>query len=249
VGYWAYCHHWGYHPTFWGFYWRPWYRPIVSIHWGWWGWGWGPYWGWYYPLYPTYINASYYVVDGVMGSYLQDAYNSGYDQGYTNGYSNGYADGSADHPAISPVVKAQLNSQVSDTVENFRNDKSLELSEALQKQGYYFVVDSDISVPVSGSQEQCQLTAGDLIQVDGQPDENSAMATMVVRTSKPGSCKALTKVDVSYEDLQEMLNTFAGKVDERAGQLQDQQDQIENGASIDPQKAAPSDSRSQDDDQ
>jgi hypothetical protein len=52
-----------------------------------------------------------------------------------------------------------------------------------------------------------------LLKVAVAPTDANPVATMNVVSSKFGSCAAGTRVEVSVNDLQEMLNSFAERVD------------------------------------
>jgi len=118
-------------------------------------------------------------------------------------------------------VKEQLRQQVDDTAKSFQVEQAITLEAALQNPEYLFVVDTSISVATKAN-STCGLTGGDIIKPAGTVDPEVPVASMSVVTSKNDSCAAGSVVNVSFTDLQEMLNTFGERVDDGLNELQQQ---------------------------
>jgi hypothetical protein len=202
---------WG--PHFWGFY---------GAGWGWgaWTWWWlaAPwytnYWYWYYHPYPTYVSVNQYVADQVNSQMLADAYQRGVDEGRTESSS----------PTNAPITDAdrqQITAQVDDVANTFKADESLDLKKALDDPKYIFAMNQTLSFS-TGNGGSCTLTEGDLITAFNKPTESDQSVRMLVHSAKfaKDGCAAGTQIDVSINDLQEMLNSFGERVDDSLQSLQ-----------------------------
>jgi hypothetical protein len=208
--YWVYVHYWAYDPWFWGFYFAPFPAPW-HYTWVWVGAPWYVAWGWYYEPYPYYVGPSYWVTDYTLARMLADEYERGYVEGQK----------SAGTP-ISEPVKEQVRKQVDDTAKAFQADRSIDLGKALGDPNYLFIVDAPITAATADGQT-CALSGGDIVKPAGQNDPSVPVASMSVVTSKRESSEGGKVVNISYTDLQEMLNSFSAVVDDGLNELQNQQ--------------------------
>jgi len=211
VHYHCYVHYWHYDPWFWGFYFAPFPAPWY-YHWWWVSAPWYYHWGWYYDPYDVYYGPSYWVTDYTIARMLEDEYERGYEAGAA----------AAEGTAITEPVKEQLREQVDDTAQAFQESRAILLEEALADPDYLFIVDTPLSVTTEQG-AACALSGGDIIKPAGPGVSDVPVASMVVVTAKGDECGAGSVVNVSYTDLQEMLNTFAATVDDGLNELKRQQ--------------------------
>ncbi|PWU20611.1 MAG: hypothetical protein C5B49_04040 [Bdellovibrio sp.] len=204
----TYFHGWRYENWFWR-----WYGSPFGYHWRWeWPWLRAPWctdWSWYWEPYADYDDPIFWVTDYVMGEMLAEAYQDGY-------RSKGQGTG------ISAPDRDQLRKQVGEIGQNYQNEISPALEQAFQDPEYIFVVDINLSV-LNEDKQKCHLSAGDLLKVAQAPREGDKVANMRVISTKDLQCPAGSTVQVSFEDLQEMLNAFAQKVDDGMNKTQDLQ--------------------------
>lgn len=209
----AYHHDWGFYPWFWPnvwYGWSPW-----AWTWPWFGAPWYASWSWYWQPYPAvYTGPDYWVTDWVVSDMLNDA------------YQRGLAEGAAtsSQPTSAPITdaeKEQLRAQVDQLAQGYRSEETVDLRNILANHpDYIFPVNQTISVMPTGRAAACRLTEGDLLKVATPPTDQNPTATMTVISSKYGSCPAGSQVLVSVNDLQDMLNTFAERVDQGMHALQ-----------------------------
>jgi len=204
-----YCyHHWvGFNPWFWGWYYGPW--VVWEYPWGWFGDPWyHNYWYWYFHPYPRYASPGEWVTDAVLADMLRDAYDRGVAEGETQVST-------ATPDPISDPDKQQLLAQTNDLAKSYQGEMTIDLKDALANPNYLFAVNQTFNEMVVNSTQVCKLAEGDLLKVAVAPTEQTPVAVMAVTSSKFGSCAAGTQVRVSVSDLQEMLNTFAERVDNK----------------------------------
>jgi hypothetical protein len=210
--YYAFYGHWGYSAPFWGLYWNPW-TPFA------WTWAWAVspwyvnYWGWYYRPYVTYVYPYQYSTDYAYQDTLDSAYQAGVaaGQAMSNSSQGGAPVSEQDHN--------QLAQQTSDMSKDMENGKDIDVQAIFNRPdylSYLFVMnDSRSFVPDNGS-AACGLTGGDLFKIVEKPADTTVDTVKLMVTSvKPGagSCPAGTQFSLSVSDLQEMLNSWAERVE------------------------------------
>ncbi len=199
-------HHWvGFNPWFWGWYYGPW------VPWGYpWGWYNDPwyhdYWFWYFHPYPRYTSPGQWVTDWILADMLKAAYDRGVEEGESQ-VNTATAD------PVSDGVKGQLQAQVDELSKSYQGEQTVDLKETLVNPNYIYAVNQTFTETVVNSASTCKLAEGDLLKVAVAPTDANPVATMSVVSSKFGSCAAGTQIEVSVSDLQEMLNSFAERVD------------------------------------
>jgi len=82
-----------------------------------------------------------------------------------------------------------------------------------------FVVAATLDVTSTSGQE-CSLTQGDILQLNGPPPPNSAGADVIVLASKGQDCRQGATVTVGIQDLQEMQNQMRAAIDQGMLELQ-----------------------------
>jgi hypothetical protein len=245
VNYYGYYPGAWYGPGYYGWAYNPWASPVA---WGIGAWGWGGapwygyYGGWWNP-YPAYAGPAFWLTDYLIAANLQAAYaaqaeaaaggGGGGDsadnqmaQG-SNGGGGGASGGVALTPevkqAIADEVKAQLASQQAQASQGGGNgvpppsNSNGEVPPALDPARRTFVVDGDLSLVANG--QECGVSQGDvLMRLTDTPDADN-MVNASVSASKKGECAAGQTVAVKVDDLQEMQNNFAQKLNDGLGEL------------------------------
>ena len=125
--------------------------------------------------------------------------------------------------AIADEVKAQLASQQAQASQGGGNgvpppsNSNGEVPPALDPARRTFVVDGDLSLVANG--QECGVSQGDvLMRLTDTPDADN-MVNASVSASKKGECAAGQTVAVKVDDLQEMQNNFAQKLNDGLGEL------------------------------
>ena len=118
----------------------------------------------------------------------------------------------------------QIRSQVKDEIALHQEQKALSIADvmaAAQVQNHIFQVGDMIDATDSATREECPLTTGDLINFAALPGEGEVAAAMNVVTSKSGSCRPGSVVQVGLTDLQEMLNAFSLRLEANMQKVHD----------------------------
>ena len=219
-----------YSPGFYRWAGRPWATPV---HYGW-AWRSDPWYGYYGPYFapaPVYTVPALWVTDYVIAANLQAAYEA---------QNAAQPPGPPSNPTpLSPEVKQQIADEVQHQMQQETAEANANAQgqipnspmgvEALfaDKQTHVFVASSDLSLTDSVSGRPCQVTQGDVLQVQPlAPGNNSSFVTATVLASKGGSdCGATANVSVKLDDLQEMQNHMRETADEGLKELQAKQGQ------------------------
>jgi len=221
-----------YHPAFYGWGLRPWGAPV---YWGIGAWGWGgaPWFGFYggfFAPYPYYPSPAFWLTDYVIAANLQAAYAARQEEraeaeaAATAGPPPDNGGGSSAvvltpevKQAIADEVKAQLTAQQAAAGQDVSSGPAAapapasgEVPPALDPARRTFVVDSDLTVVTNG--QECGLTAGDVLtRLTDTPDADN-MVNASVSASHKSDCAAGQTVAVKVDDLQEMQNHFAERL-------------------------------------
>ncbi len=228
-------------PAFYGWAFYPWAAPVRYA----WDWQSAPWYGQYATYYtpaPAYPAPSMWLTDYYLSQTMANGYQVQMDAAQAP--ANADLDPSAlDHDTyssdayaqvitpITPQLKMELSEQVRQQVaaENVasRNPQDATNADSLDRvlvPNHLFVVDQSLSVATAG-QQQCGLSAGNVLRLTAVPAADSLSANMVVASSRQSECPAGQQVTVSLVDLQEMQNNLriqldAGLLALRAGQGQ-----------------------------
>jgi hypothetical protein len=220
-----------YGPGFYGWAYNPWAAPIVF------GWGWGAspwfgFYGGYFAPYPVYPSAAFWLTDYIISQDLQAAYAAHLEAGEVDGAPS--AAGAP--PALTPDVKQEIADEV-------RNQLALENSEAQQSAQHQDVdpgssgiarllADNHPHVFVAGDAldvvdvngQECGISDGDVLLLQGPPPPDATTANLVVIASKGGQeCQKSSTVTVQLTDLQEMQNHMRETIDQGLQDLQAKQ--------------------------
>ena len=234
-------------PGFYGWTYDAWGNPVPYYGWGWMGdpWYMGP--NPYFAAYPVYPGAAYWLTDYMLGQTLAAAYQSRADAALDNNDADYSADASAssgDDAAKSDALEADANTAVTPEIKNqiaaevkqeVGDDKAAstapaqessgdEVTAALSRQNYIFVVANNLDVTTSDEQN-CGLQPGDTLQNTYPAGSGATVVELRVASSKRKSCPAGVMVSVPVQDLQEMLNSFHAQVESGLATLQAKQGQ------------------------
>ena len=228
-------------PAFYGWAFYPWAIP-VRYSWGWQSAPWYAENSTYYSPAPAYPAPSMWLTDYYLSQTMANAYQVQADSAQAPGSAD--LDPSAlDHDTyssdayaqvttpITPQLKMELSEQVRQQIsaENVaaQNPQEAANADSLDRvlvPNHLFVVDQSLNV-ATASQQNCSLSAGNVLRLIATPDQSALSATMIVTSSRQSECPAGQQVTVSLVDLQEMQNSFrtqldAGLVALRSGQGQ-----------------------------
>lgn len=219
-----------YSPGFYVWVYGPWPGPVYWS-WDWYGAPWYVYYAPYFQPYPVYDDASLWLTDYLLAAYLQQAY----DEAQANAAAaQGDAGASAAQPpaaesgsavqltpevkqAIADEVKQLLAAEQHAASEDYgqATPSSSQTPPALDPTQATLVVSTDLDV-LTGKNDECALTPGDVIQRQGDkfdPNDPEHRVNAIVKSSKKTDCGAGSEVWVSVGDLQEMDNHFHEEID------------------------------------
>jgi len=228
-----------YEPAYYGWAYDPWGAPVAY------GWGWGVepwygYYGDYFAPYPAYADASLWLTDHVLAENLHTAYqaqvdgNGGAPPSTDSGDQTSNAGGAPAaqtatvmtpevKQAIDEEVKAQLAAEKADASGGIQTATTGDqVPAALDPNHRTFIVSAQLQEQLDGG-ATCMLSAGDVLtRIDNTPDANQNVKVLVTSNQK-GHCPSGTQVAVSVQDLQDMHNDFAAKIDAGLQKLADTQ--------------------------
>jgi hypothetical protein len=199
-----------YAPEFYGWAYQPWRTP-VNYSWGWQRDPWYDYYGGYFAPQRVYPNSSFWLADYLMAETLRSAYLSRGEEGAAQQVPP------SDAP-MTPEVKASIAREVKQQLAREREAAEYperaasygELSTAMRDPRLLFVVSDTIEV--NSGVEECGLSAGDVLQLNGTPARGAQAAEVQVLSSRSGDCPARTLVTVAFNDLQEMHNSMRERI-------------------------------------
>jgi hypothetical protein len=219
-----------YYPSpFYAWTYSPWTRP-VRYTWGWYNDPWYGYYRGYFAPYPVYTSPTLWLTDYLIATTLQAAYTERMaERRAAADYA--YASGTQ----LSPEVKQAIATEVQQQIEYQRrlagNDSGTATADGLpptltDNRDHLFVVDRPLDVPnVSMGGQTCSISEGDVLQMNGPASGDSDAASVMVVSSKPGSCGRGSAVSVYLADLSEMQNRLRETVDQGLEELRNKQGQ------------------------
>jgi hypothetical protein len=239
VVYYGYVPAYYYGPAYYGWAYDPWSAP-VAYGWGWGGAAWYGYYGGYFAPYPAYADASLWLTDYLLAENLQAAYQARVDGNGGTAPAPSSDDQSGDansapaaqtatamspetKQAIDEEVKAQLAAEKADASGGAQTaTTSDQVPAALDPNHRTFIVSAQLQEQLDGG-ATCTLSAGDVLtRIDNAPDANQNVKVLVTSNQK-GDCQSGAQVAVSVQDLQDMHNDFAAKIDAGLQKLADTQ--------------------------
>ncbi len=231
-----------YAPAFYGWAYYPWNSP-VAYAWGWagtpWYWQYGDY---YFSPWATYLSGAYWLTDYYLSQTLADAYQEQVSTLKEQVENSQPADDAQDVGQLqSDGTYAQADTPISTDIKNaiaeevqqqlaYENAAATQPDQAAQfsdlpqvlQPNHVFVVDQALSV-ATADQQNCGLSAGDVLRLAAAPPDDSSTADLTVASSRRADCPAGIQVTVSLQNLQEMQNNFRAQLDAGLHSLHDQQ--------------------------
>jgi hypothetical protein len=231
--YYGYVPGYYYSPGFYGWAYEPWGAPFAY------GWGWGadPWFGFYggfFTPFAAYADASLWLTDYAIAENLQAAYQAQLDANGGNPPpatdQGGDASGGAApqtvamtpevKQAIADEVKAQLAAEKAAAAPNAPPPPADQPPAALDPSVRTFIVANALAETLPDG-SSCSLSQGDVLtRLSTDPDANSNI-NVLVTSSQSGDCTAGAQVPVGVQDLQDMHNEFAQKIDAGLQKLAD----------------------------
>jgi hypothetical protein len=212
-----------YHPAFYAYVYNPWARPVY-YSWGWAATPWfGFYGGWFTP-YPYYASPSLWLTDYLIAQTLQDAYQARLDAAAAASVQPQNYSATPLTPEVKQAIADEVRRQIDlekGGVQSNTQDGPPPLLSSTGSQ--VFVVSNALTV--NSQVGECAVTEGDVLQMNGQPAQNSTYADVVVLASKGNDCRKGATVSVALNDLQEMQNQMRATIDQGLGDLQSKQGQ------------------------
>ena len=199
-------------PTFYKWAYNPWRTPVRYA----WGWQQDPWYGYYNGYFvpaPVYPNSALWLTDYLLGETLRSAYLA---RGLTSATGP-----SAYIPADSPIppelrdmIALGIKKQLAREREATRYpDQAVDyggLPAAIRDPNHLFIVSDNIEV--TGDEQVCNLTAGDVLRLTGTPPEGVMTADLRVASSQRGDCPAGSVATIALNDLQEMHNRMRERI-------------------------------------
>jgi hypothetical protein len=222
-----------YSPVFYGWAYSLWSAP-VSYSWGFAGSPWYGYYGGYFTPYPVYASPSLWLTDYLISTTLQEAYQERMAEAQANAAMN--SSGYGGQTTLTPDVKQSIASEVQRQLAMERSQAQNPQPAAAASNGlpptlsdngpHIFVVSSSLDVPdlAAGGQE-CAITEGDVLQLNGAAPPDADAANVMVLASKGQDCARGRLVSVSIDDLLEMQNHMRETIDQGLEDLRTRQGQ------------------------
>ena len=219
-----------YYPVgFYGWAYHPWVRPVPYV-WGWHASPWYGHYGYYFRPYPVYEGPAFWLTDFLIATSLEAAYAAQANTVYVAAEPAG--------PVLTPDVKAQIADEVKYDVEqenlaaqaNMNNPQGPPPDTSVgtllsDGRPHVFVAGAALDT-VDAYGNECMLTDGDVVQVQGPPPPDAVQTSAIVLASKGGNeCARAATVTIALTDLQEMQNHMRATVDQGMAQLQSGQGQ------------------------
>jgi hypothetical protein len=210
-----------YEPWFYGYVYRRWYDPF-PYRWSWVGAPWYARYGYYYRPYVTYYAPTYWLTDFVLADLLELEYQNNLARAQADAaYARRMAQDAeaaarlaqSQPPVISDEIKEQIKAQVEEAIRAHERKQPLTLDQVTRDTRHIFAVTDDLNAMIEDTQNACSLSTGDLIRLAEVPDTTAPAASVIVVTSKRGSCPAGARLSVAMSDLQEYLNDFSERLE------------------------------------
>src|SRR5208337_1013128 len=196
--------------------------------WGWFGSPWYSFYGCYFAPAPMYPTAALWLTDFLLAEDLRLAYDAQRDAeanaaAQANQPPRPGAQGQGYTSQITPEMKQAIAEEVRAQLAAEQQGASAAPQQpapsgteappaALDPARRLFVVPGNLAVTTVDGQD-CELTSGDIItRLDDTPDNNNKVRVSV-SSSKGGDCGVGSTIMVDVNDLQEMQNQFAEKLD------------------------------------
>ena len=200
----------------------------MAWEWGWAGDPWYRYYGGRFRPFPVYSSPALWLTDYLLAQTLEAAYESRIDAAAAK--PDAQATGSTPmtpevKQAIAEEVRRQLaleNAEAATSKQNLPNPGSSGVARMLSDHTAHVFVASD-SLAVPSTDGQCEISEGDVLQLNGPVASHAVTANLIVLASKGSDCRKGSTVTVGLEDLQEMQNHMRATIDHGIDELQSKQ--------------------------
>jgi hypothetical protein len=187
---------------------------------------WGGYYGAYFTPAPVYPSASLWLTDYMVSQSLANAYAASA-AGNVPPMNGGEPMSPEVKQKIAMEVQNQLaleNDEVAKGVSNGADPDAPGIQRPLTDgQTHVFVAGTDLDV-VDASGNECSISEGDAVQLNGAASDSDVAASVVVLASKGGQeCHNGATVSVQVADLQEMQNHMRETLDQGLAEMQKKQ--------------------------
>jgi hypothetical protein len=212
---------------------RPWPAP-VPYYWGYRADPWYGYYSGYFTPLPVYPSPTLWLADFLIAESLRAAYLSSMAPPATPGAvapaepppPPAPAPAATLTPEVREAIAQEVQRQLAEERARAAQPAAPEVADSgpppvLAQPNRVLVVSTPLDVLASG--QECQLSSGDVLQVEGAPPDGTMAATVRVLSAKPGDCAAGSEATLSAADLQEMYNSFSAQVDTGLARLDQQQ--------------------------
>jgi hypothetical protein len=218
---------------FYGWVYNPWAVPVRYS----WGLAAAPWYGFYGPYfapYPVYASPSLWLTDYLISASLASAYEAHLAAEAQADAAMGGGPPAPLTPETKQLISDEVRRQIAlENAESQVNGSQMENDAASSSiarilsdgQPHVFVAGKEMDL-VDTSGQECAVTDGDVLQLQGPPAADATSANLVVLSSKGGvECRKSTTVSVSLDEMQEMQNYMRETVDQGLQDLQAKQGQ------------------------
>ncbi len=223
-----------YGPGFYGYAYAPWASPI-AYSWGFAGNPWYGYYGGYFTPQPVYASPSLWLTDYLVSQSLQQAYQDRAAAAQAVQGADQQQVASASAPmtpevkqAIANEVRAQIaleNSERQTATQNAMPDPASSGIARMMNDNNPHVFVASAGIVVQSAGQECNITEGDVLQLNPGQSSSGTQAAAVVLASKGTDCSKGSLVSLAYTDLQDMQNHMRETIDLGMGELQKKQGQ------------------------
>ena len=223
-----------YPPAYYGWAYNPWPAP-VPYAWGWRGNPWYGYYGAYFRPYPVYPSPAYWLADYMVSASLADAYaaaavaNAGQMEPLQKPrliFASYDPNTGVTSPTMTPEVKDAISKEIEADLalqkqQGATEGKSPASFTTLLADGKPHVFVASTGLTVTSAGEDCGLTEGDVLALDGTPAASAENIDLRVLAGKQSDCRQGATVAVPLTDLQEMHNHLLQNIDKGMAEMKD----------------------------
>ena len=169
--------------------------------------------GSYFTPLSVYSNPALWLTDFLLAESLRAAYLSSSEEQYAEQAVYSQAESpitSETRETIAMEVRQQIEQERIVAENPGQSAYHGDLATAISDSNHLFIVSSNLDVTAGG--QECGLTAGDILRLNGAPADGAQSAELQVVSSKRNNCPARSVVTVSLNDLQEMHNSMRERI-------------------------------------
>ncbi|MDB5038449.1 MAG: hypothetical protein JWQ35_1977 [Bacteriovoracaceae bacterium] len=204
-----------------GFFSIGWATP-VDYTWGWEGAPWYGSYNYYFQPRRHYLRASDILVDSLVSGYLSSRYDYQLAAAREREQQANIEIENADRiirnyeqTHMQDSMMTQISVQAQEVLNDHRKGQTENIEDLLRNPSYVYLVSDPRQLSIVGSDNLCEVTPGDALQLFGDVDLDEGSASMEVVSSQVGDCPLHVHVNVSLSDLQEFHNRFVQNIMEK----------------------------------